>query len=161
MDMENRSVENAKSRYKELFSTTESKADAFDQIAEKYYYANFGSTSKTNMDVLLFSIYLERILDNSEDQFASYSDYTLSKLLGITQSQVSNLKVKKELQYPYSAFSWKKSFERIVENYRYEKGKIKLYIPDKNLYLELKNVMRQRKQHAFSRSVVLSTSSLI
>ena len=34
----------------------------------------------------------------------TYSDYTLSKLLGITQNRISSLKVKKELIYPYQGF---------------------------------------------------------
>lgn len=141
--MINSAIEKAKMRYSELFPDDKSKADAFDAIAEKYYYTNFGSLSKSDFDVLMFSLYLERILDLSEENAISYSDYTLSKLLGITQSRISNLKVKKELQYPYDKFSWQKSFERIVENYRYEKGKIMLFIPDKNLYLELKNAIEE------------------
>lgn len=59
--------------------------------------------------------------------------------LGITQNRVSTLKVKKELKYPYAKFNWKKSFERISKNAQYENGKIKMHIPDKNLYLEIKN----------------------
>ena len=139
--MENRAVEKAKRRYEELFPTKESKANAFDKLAEKYYYANFGTTPKTDVDVLMFSIYLEQILNVSESDMSSYSDYALSKLLGITQSRISNLKVKKELQYPYENFSWEKSFARIIDNYRYENGKIKLHIPDKNLYYEIKNII--------------------
>lgn len=139
--MENQGIERAKARYEELFPSNDIKAEAFDKIAEKYYYANFGSTSKADLDVLLFSLYIERILKDSQGEFTSYSDYTLSKLLGITQSRISNLKVKKELQYPYPSFSWKEAFARIIDNYRYENGKIKLHIPDKNLYLELKNVI--------------------
>lgn len=71
----------------------------------------------------------------------TYSDYTLSKYLGITQSRISTLKVKKELKYPYPDFDWKKSFLRVLENARYENGKIKVHIPDKNLYLEVKNAI--------------------
>lgn len=59
---------------------------------------------KTYFETLLFSLYLDHILDISEDDMNTYSDYTLSKYLGITQSKVSNLKVKKELQYPYAKF---------------------------------------------------------
>lgn len=139
--MSNKAVENAIKKYNELFSDEKSKAEAFDKIAEQFFYANFGRMSKTDMDVLMFSIYIEQILRKSEDNMMTYSDYTMSKLLGITQSKVSNLKVKKELLYPYDDFDWRKSFERIVSNYRYEDGKIRLFIPDKNLYYELKNVI--------------------
>lgn len=139
--MANIAVENAKRKYDELFKDEHIKALAFDKIAEKFYYTNFASVSKTDIDTMMFSIYLDRILDTDESDLNAYSDYTLSKLLGITQSKVSNLKVKKELLYPYEGFDWKKSFERIISNYRYEDGKIKLYIPDKNLYYELRNVI--------------------
>lgn len=136
-------IENSKNRYEELFLDEKSKAQAFDKIAEKYYFCNFGSTSKSDLDVLMFSIYLEEILKTDEEHMNQYSDYTLSKYLGITQSKVSSLKVKKQLLYPYKDFDWKRSFERVCENARYDNGKIKIFIPDKNLYLELKNAVEE------------------
>lgn len=139
--MDNTAVKKSKEKYEALFSTDKIKAAAFDKIAEKYFYANFGTISKADFDTLMFSLYLDQILDFSEEDMSSYSDYKLSKLLGITQAKVSNLKVKKELQYPYDGFLWKKSFGRIMNNYRYEDGKIKLFIPDKNLYYEIKNAI--------------------
>lgn len=129
-----------KKRIDEMF-VDEAKIVAFDKIAEKFYYGNFGSTSKTDVETLMFSLYIEQILEKEKDNMVAYSDYSLSKALGITQSKISNLKVRKELQYPYEKFDWKKSFERISENFVYEDGKIKIYIPDKNLYLELKNAI--------------------
>ena len=131
----------AKTKYDELFSDDAAKARAFDKIAELYYFANFGSTSKADFDTLMFSIYIEQILDKSQADFNTYSDYTLSKQLGITQSKVSSLKVKKELKYPYERFDWKESFARIANRIVYEDGKIKIHIPDRNLYYELKNAI--------------------
>ena len=128
-------------RYDELFPDEATKARAFDEIAKQYYFCNFGTMQKTDIDVLLFSLYLNRILDQTEEDMQTYSDYILAKYLGIPQSRVSALKVKKELKYPYPGFDWKKSFARICENARYDKGKIKIYIPDRNLYLEIKNAI--------------------
>lgn len=122
--MNNKAINKSRVQYEMLFPTLESKAMAFDKVAEKFYFINFGSSSKSDIDVLMFSIYLEQILGKTEYDLDSYSDYTLSKLLGITQNKVSNLKVKKELLYPYQDFSWKDSFGRILRNYRYENGKI-------------------------------------
>ena len=119
----------------------DAKIKAFDKIAEKFYYGNFGSTSKADVETLMFSLYIEQILKKEQDNMVAYSDYSLSKELGITQSKVSNLKVRKELQYPYEDFKWEKSFERVSKNFAYEDGKIKMHIPDKNLYLELKNAI--------------------
>lgn len=129
-------------KYEEYFSS-EDKIAAFDKIAERYYCANFGTMTKSDFETLLFSIYLEQILNKNEADMSQYSDYTLSKILGITQAKVSSLKVKKELMYPYKNFKWQKSFERISEKAIYEKGKIMLLIPDRNLYLEIKNAIEE------------------
>ena len=90
--------EEAKEIYNELFKD-EDKVKAFDKIAEKYYFSNFGSTSKTDFETLMFSIYIEQLLKKNQVDYNAYSDYTLSKQLGITQSKVSNLKVRKEMLY--------------------------------------------------------------
>lgn len=128
-------------QYRYLFPSEKEKAAAFDEIAKQFYFCNFGTMQKLDIETLLFSLYLDRILDMSEENMQSYSDYTLSKYLGIAQNKVSNLKVRKELKYPYPKFDWKKSLARISKNAKYENGKIKIYIPDKNLYFEIKNAI--------------------
>lgn len=128
------------SEYNRYFDD-ESKIKAFDQIAKNFFVHNFGSMSKSDIELLLFSLLIDRILDNSESDPNTYSDYTLSKLLGITEQRINNLKIKKELKYPYEKFDWRESFARIIKNARYEEEKIKVYIPDPNLYIELKNVI--------------------
>lgn len=137
------SKEKSVTEFNKLFSDDKEKAAAFDKIAEKFYYANFGSTSKSDIETLMFSIYIEQILKTEENNFDAYSDYTLSKLLGITQSKVSSLKVRKELQYPFDKFEWRNSLARIADRAVYEDGKIKLFIPDRNLYLEVKNAIER------------------
>lgn len=74
----------------------------------------------------------------------AYSDYTLSKQLGITQSKISNLKVRKELLYPYEKFNWRESLLQISNRAVYENRNIKLYIPDRNLFLEIKNAIEEQ-----------------
>lgn len=128
-------------KYDEIFDSNDKKAKAFDLIAQEYYYGNFGKMQKSDFEVLMFSIYLDSILEKEETNMNAYSDYELSKQLGITQSRVSNLKVKKQLSYPYKNFDWKKSFERLLENARFSNGKIMINIPDKNLFLEVKNAI--------------------
>ena len=76
-----------------LFYDAQEKAKAFDKIAEVYYNRNFGSISKSDFDVLMFSIYIERLLEKDESDMDSYSDYELSKQLGITQSKIKNLNI--------------------------------------------------------------------
>lgn len=132
--------EELKQKYDELFDDA-AKIEAFDAIAEKYYFGNFGTTAKADLDVLMFSLYIDRILENDQEKYSEYSDYTLSKRFGITQTKISNLKVRKELLYPYEGFVWQESFLRVAENAVFEGRKIKLMIPDKNLYLEVKNAI--------------------
>lgn len=138
-------ADSRKFKYDELFNNQEDKAKAFDLIAERYYKGNFGQMQKSDFETLLFSIYIEQILKTSEDDMNTYSDYNLSKELGITQPKVSNLKVKKQLQYPYERFNWRESFMRICENAIYENGKIVLNIPDKNLFIEVQNWVEENK----------------
>lgn len=134
--------EKKNSRYDELFPSSEEKAAAFDRIAEHFYNGNFGQMSKGDLETLMFHLYIERILAQSEEDFPTYSDFRLSKELGISQSRVSSLKVKKQLQYPHK-FDWKKSIAKISWNARYEQGKIKIQIPDINLYYEIKNAVEE------------------
>lgn len=128
-------------RYKELFSDAD-KSAAFDQLAEVFYAGNFGKMSKTDVETLMFSIYLERILEKCAEDMRAYNDFKLSKELGITQSKVSSLKVKKQLQYPHN-FDWKALFASVSKNVRYDGGKLKLHIPDINLYYEIKNAVEE------------------
>lgn len=128
--------------YKELFDD-KAKAAAFDKIAENYYECNFGTMPKSELDLLMFSIYADRILAANKNDSQDYSDYELSKALGITQQRINSLKVKKQLKYPRMGFDWKDEFVKISQNARYEEGKIKVYIPDPNIYIELKNVIEK------------------
>lgn len=129
-------------RYDELFPNLEEKAAAFDQIAAQFYEGNFGRMSKADLETLMFHLYIEQILKRSEQDFHTYGDFRLSKELGIPQSRVSSLKVKKQLQYPRN-FNWREVFSEVSKNARYEQGKIKIQIPDINLYYEIKNAVEE------------------
>ena len=118
-------------------------AEAFQKIAEVCYKKNFGRLSKADMEVLLFSIYLEHCLRNGK----AYDDYTLAIQLGIPETRVRNLKVKKELQYPYSEYDWKKAFGERIQYAKYDdkKALVKVSILDPNVrrdvehYIDLQN----------------------
>lgn len=117
--------------------TNEEKIAGFNLIAEQYFDRNFGTMSKTDFETLLFSIYIEHCLDNH----LPFDDYALSKSLGITQSKVRNLKVKKELQYPKEGFAWKDAFVERIKYAHYDSVKhlVKVNIPDVNVMLELRH----------------------
>lgn len=140
----------AQEYYNMLFPTDEEKAKAFDQIAEKYYLSNFGSVQKSDFDVLMFSIYINRIIEMNENSdstidYRMISDYKLSQMLGITQQKIRNLKVKKQLVYPLE-YDWKIALSKLMVNARYdaESKKISVNIPDPNLYFEIENFIEDQ-----------------
>lgn len=126
------------------------KAAMFDKIAEKYYEQNFGQFSKSDMDLLMFQFYIEKLIKNNraEDGTIDYtkcSDYKISKELGITQQRVRNLKVKNQLAHPIN-YDWKMALAKLTKNARFDQNthKVTLNIPDPNLYLEIQNFIEEQ-----------------
>ncbi len=136
---------NANIDFKKLFDTDKKKADAFDRIAEKYYFNNFGTFSKSEIDLLMFDIYLEQSIINNKlnDDLVDYnavSDYKMARNLGITPQRIRNLKVKKQYVYPVK-FDWKESLANILNDDKnihiVDNKTIKINIPDSNLFLAI------------------------
>lgn len=80
--------------------TDEEKIKNFDKLAEHYYNTNFGTVPKSDIDLLMFSFYLDHLIIECSDKdfvldYNKASDYVISKTLGITQQKVKNLKVLK------------------------------------------------------------------
>lgn len=122
----------------------------FDEIAANFYNANFGQMSKSSLELLMFSFYMDKLIrDNKfEDGTIDYhkcSDYRISKELGITQQRVQSLKIKKQLVYP-TEYKWETALAKLTENARYdpETKKVTLNIPDPNLYLEIQNFIEEK-----------------
>jgi len=95
------------------------KTEAFDLIAKRYFDRNFGTMSKTDFETLLFHIYMEHLLRHNE----KFDDYTVSKALGISQSKVRNLKMRKELQYPHQysdGKDWKTELVKALDTAVYD-----------------------------------------
>lgn len=128
----------AQNMYEILFPDDGTKARMFNRFAEEFFLNNFGSMSKADFELLLFSLYLGRMMEMWPDQPERYSDYRLSKLLGITEGRIRSLKERKELKYP-SRFEWEKAFARACEKAEFENGKVRLFIRDARLYSELCN----------------------
>lgn len=124
------------------------KVKAFDEIAKLFYYANFGQASKSEIELLMFKIYLEKLIEDNKDvndktiDYNKCSDYRISKELGITQQRVRNLKVKKQLVYP-EEFHWEVSLAKLMKNARMDNSKIIINIPDPNLYYEIQNFIEE------------------
>lgn len=130
--------------------TEEDKIKMFDEIASHFYNANFGQMSKSDIELLMFHFYIEKMVseNSSEDGVIDYnkcSDYKISHDLGITQQRVRNLKIKNQLVYPIE-YDWKLALAKLTENARYDKvsKKIIMNIPDPNLYLEIQNFIEEK-----------------
>ena len=133
------------SHYTELFFSEKTKAAAFDKIAELFYSKNFSASSKSEVEILMFSIYMDALINSCKNSdgtidYSVCSDYEIGKQLGITQERVRSLKVKKQARYPIE-FRWQDSLLSIKESVRYDDGINKIIIPtrDPNLYNEIRN----------------------
>lgn len=135
-----------------VFSEKE-KADMFDEIAKHFYDKNFGQFSKTDMELLMFKFYIDKVTNCNKNadgtiNYQRCSDFAISRELGITQQRVRNLKVKKQLIYPMN-YDWKKAFAELSSNARYDRvtKKIVMNIPDPNLFLEIENFFDTRNYY--------------
>lgn len=122
----------------------------FDEIAARFYDANFGQAAKSDIELMMFNFYIQKLIDTNKNNdgtidYRKCSDYKISKDLGITQQRVRNLKVKNQLVNPID-FKWEKAFAKLVENARYDKvsKKVTIGIPDPNLYLEIQNLIEEQ-----------------
>ncbi|MCD7724135.1 MAG: hypothetical protein LUI12_01040 [Clostridiales bacterium] len=126
----------------------EEKIRYFDEIAEHFYKGNFSKMSKSEIDLLMFHFYIEKIMaqstENGQINYNKCSDYRISKDLGITQQRIRNLKVKNQLTYPNET-DWKSDFAALIEKARYDSNtkKITVNIPDPNLYIEIQNFIEE------------------
>lgn len=132
--------------YKKLFKKFD-KSKAFDTLAELFYDRNFATTSKNEIDLLMFSFYLDATIDFYKNElnvlnYTQASDYQMAKQLGITQEKVRNLKVKKQARYPV-AFEWQKSLASIKDNIRLDGKRIIIPVTDPNLRIEIKNFINE------------------
>ena len=122
--------------------TGEEKTALFDKISALYFNKNFGSTSKVDIETLLFSEYIEHRLRFN----LPFDDYTVSKELGITQSRVRSLKERKELKYPYKEFTWRTAFASAVEKAKYDEHDhyVKFIIQDVNVMNEARHFIEEK-----------------
>ena len=120
--------------------TDEEKIRSFDIIAAKYFDRNFGTMTKSDIDTLMFS----QLISHLQLHKTQYSDYSLSKELGISQSRIRGLRINQQLKYPKD-LDWQDDFAKCIENAIYDEktATIKVSIPDPNVLLEIRNVVEQ------------------
>ena len=128
--------------YDLLFQSID-KSAAFDQLAELYYDRNFSSASKSEIDLIMFSIYMDALIHTYQDaqgilDYQKTSDYEIARQLGISQEKVRGLKIRKQARYPVS-YNWMDSLLSIRHNIRFDGKKIIIPVSDPNLCLEIRN----------------------
>ena len=130
--------------YSNLFDPNK-KAEAFDKLALMFFNKNFGSTSKAEVELQMFSIYMDAMIDQYKNSdgtidYNKCSDYEMGLALGVPQEKIRTLKIKKQARYPQD-FKWQDSLNSIKNNIRLDKDKKKIMIPvrDPNLYNEIRN----------------------
>jgi len=128
---------------------TERNAEKFKEIAKNYYNKNFGTFSKSEIDLLMFKFFYEDLQSQNTDGIGTekntpLSDYRISKELGITERRVRDLRIRYYLKYG-KEYDWKKDFVRLIQNARYDETshKIFLNIPDPALYIEIQNYIEE------------------
>ncbi len=82
--------------------TQPEKIAAFDQIAPYFFEQNFATFGKSDFELLMFHIFLEHLKTTDKPS----DDYSISKILGITQQRVRSLKIRRCLRYG-QAGNWK------------------------------------------------------
>lgn len=129
----------------ELYSDGK-KAELFDKICEHYFTRNFGTMTKSEFELLLFNMLLNYLRDELPNEI---SDYSISNILGISQTRVRNLKQRAELVYPRVNFdkTWKDDFKNYIQYARYDEktGLVKVNIADVTVITELRNYMEENK----------------
>ena len=116
--------------------------DKFEQIARLFYERNFGTAGKSDIELLMFHLFMEQRREFNE----SLTDYSISNELGITQQRVRNLKIKEQLKYP-RMIDWQTDFAKLLNNARYDDPNIIVDVPDPNLLIEIKNYLEEHGKY--------------
>lgn len=132
--------------------TQEEKAECFEKLSELFYERNFGQATKSEIEMLMFRFYLEKLIHTNENSdgtidYNKCSDYKISHDLGITQQRVRSLKVKNHLAQPID-FPWQLSLANLLDSARHENGIISIPIPDPILRIEIENYLDERGQYS-------------
>ena len=120
---------------KENIDSLRKKASFFDELSAHFYKCNFGTCSKSEIDLLMFHFYCELHRDQANDS------YTMSKTLGITQERIRNFKVKEYLTFPRE-IPWKELFtEKLKHKIQYNEADKTVEIPvlDPTVFIEIEH----------------------
>lgn len=98
-------------KYESLFAEDKH----FLEIASYYYNRNFGTMSKSELDLLMFKIFYDGLKNKNDN--SSLTDVALAIELGITKQKVKSLKERMFLKYSSdNDFDWRKEMRDCISN---------------------------------------------
>ena len=133
----NKPDKEAEAKARKEQATNAEKAGFFDELARRFYERNFGTLSKSEIELMMFHFYSEQ----HKNQPEKLDPYTMSKDLGITQGRVRNLKVKEYLVYP-RRIDWQKVFGSTLDGsikYNEVDNSVEIPVLDPRMFLEIEH----------------------
>lgn len=88
----------------------------------RLFTTRFGSFSKSDYEVLMFTVYLDSLQK-------PIRDFEISTALGITEQKVRSLRVKSQLMYPRE-INWVEQIKQALEGGSYDDGMITITLED-------------------------------
>lgn len=137
-------------------------AEAFHKIASRFYERNFGAASKTEIELIMFGILVEKAPE--------LSDLALAKRLGITPQMVSNRRTKLALRNDLESCDWAESLLKVLDSGTYvlretKSGcEMKIMFPSKMAVYEFEDALRgcgHYFDNSFNSLVVVAPMSAI
>lgn len=131
-------------KYEYLFSDDKH----FLEVAGHYYNKNFGTMSKSELDLLMFKIFYDGLKNKNDD--SSLTDVALAIELGITKQKVKSLKERMFLKYSSdNDFDWKKEMRDCISNssveYDENTGKFTILISNPRFGYEVENFLETNR----------------
>ena len=104
----------------------------FDRVKQAELFSKrFGSFSKADYEVLMFTVYLDSLKEPAHD-------YDISLDLGITETKVRSLRVKSQLLYPRE-IHWVNELALSLEHGVYDSGTITITIEDPSVWNRIRH----------------------
>lgn len=115
----------------ELIDIEKHTAMRFSEAA--IFSKQFGSFSKADFEVLMFTIYLDSLPN------VPIYDYIISQQLGITESKVRNLRIKSQLLYPKKIY-WEEALASAIKtgSYNEKDNSITITIEDPSCHARIR-----------------------
>ena len=128
----------------------EEKKQFFDEICACFFEKNFGRLTKTDMDLMMFRMYLQKAVDASKDEngridYRKCSDTRIARELGITPARVRSLKTRVQFASPI-ACDWKNQFQELMPHavFDFDNRMVSVHVPDTGLFLEIQAYLEEK-----------------